>query len=335
MKTIIMSLVLFLAVFSYIQALPESLHPYPNNYDQTEIFIEKGALYLEAKFSSDTFTEPNQDFIILMDAQNQVIGKYSGKALSNLSLLVLGDTIKVRLVSDQQNTGYGYSLLHIRTIYSEEYFQPCSVDYTKTNSLYNTDLKQELYNQVKDHTSLGYYNARVRMFSQIDNKNGYVRCVYTGRLVETSGIPDPNNMNTEHTWPKSMGAVNEPAVSDLNHLFPTDNYTNAKRDNYPFGTVYYVIWTKDGSTLGEDYSGRTIFEPRQDHRGNVARAMFYFSIRYQLEIPDYEENVLRTWHTQDPVDNTEQTRNNDISSYQRTRNPFIDHPEYVSQISNF
>lgn len=43
-------------------------------------------------------------------------------------------------------------------------------------------------------------------------------------------------------------------------------------------------------------------------------------------------SVLLTWHNNDPVDDTEQTRNNIIYSYQNNRNPYIDHPEYVDLI---
>ena len=43
--------------------------------------------------------------------------------------------------------------------------------------------------------------------------------------------------------------------------------------------------------------------------------------------------VLLSWHTADPVTAAERTRNNTIySTYQRNRNPFIDHPEYAESI---
>ena len=48
------------------------------------------------------------------------------------------------------------------------------------------------------------------------------------------------------------------------------------------------------------------------------------------------EDDMRSWHKSDPVDSDEQERNNMIyTNFQHNRNPFIDHPEWVDQISDF
>lgn len=318
-----------------LSALPESPHPYPDNFDDTQIFVKPGAIALEISFSGETFTEADRDFIIVTDGENRSLGEFSGSSLRGQKILVEGDSVRIRLVSDGVNSGYGYSVTDIRMVFSREYFQVYEIDYGKADMFSGQDLKEELYQSIKNHVSLGYTPARQKMFGEIDNESGSVRCVYTGRWVTTPEIPDPADMNTEHTWPKSKGAENEPARSDIYHLFPTDSYTNAKRANYPFGTVVIEEWSKGGSYLGLDSGSSRVFTPRADHRGNVARAMFYFSVRYRLPIPAYEEQVLRTWHLEDPTDATEQARNDDISRYQKNRNPFIDHPEYVDRIDDF
>ena len=41
---------------------------------------------------------------------------------------------------------------------------------------------------------------------------------------------------------------------------------------------------------------------------------------------------LLKWHEEDPVDQIERRRNDTIAKFQGNRNPFIDHPEYVSII---
>lgn len=315
-------------------ALPESPHPYPNSFDQTQCYASKGALALEITFSAETCAGEG-DYILLTDAQNRMVGRYVGQSLANLTVSVDGDTVYIRLVSDDAKIAYGYAVKHIRAVMSREYRAAVEVDYTNADKLYNADLKQELYNQIKNHTSLGYTTARQKMFGQIDNVNGYVECVYTGRLVKTTTIPDANNMNTEHSWPKSLGAENEPALSDLYHLFPTDSETNSRRSSYLFGIVVNVTWSKGNSSLGTDANHSTVFMPRPEHRGNVARAMFYFAVRYQLAMNNTMEQVLRQWHREDPIDSTEQARNESISQYQRNRNPFIDHPEYVERIDDF
>ena len=40
--------------------------------------------------------------------------------------------------------------------------------------------------------------------------------------------------------------------------------------------------------------------------------------------------MLLEWHEQDPVDELEESRNDVIFVFQDNRNPFIDHPEWVS-----
>jgi endonuclease I len=52
-------------------------------------------------------------------------------------------------------------------------------------------------------------------------------------------------------------------------------------------------------------------------------------------IPDDVEATLRTWHEEDPVDQDERTRNDNIDRAQHNRNPFVDLPELVNRISDF
>ena len=147
--------------------------------------------------------------------------------------------------------------------------------------------------------------------------------------------PDGQVMNTEHTWPQSRGADKLPERSDLHHLFPTIPGANSRRSNNRFGTVIDVDWEQGGSELGFDADGDKRFEPRPSHRGNVARALFYFATIYQADIPAGEEAVLRQWHVDDPVDARERQRNQRVANLQRSRNPFVDFPQLVDRISDF
>lgn len=198
------------------------------------------------------------------------------------------------------------------------------------------DLRQALRDLVIGHDSLGYDPAREEIFSDLDNENGQVQCVYTGKWVTTDGIPPTSVMNTEHTWCQSWGADTEPAKSDLNHLFPAMADVNTRRSNNLFGEVIVPTWEDGGSLLGRDADGRTVFEPRDAHKGDCARAMFYFSIRYNMEIINsVMEGVLRNWNRLDLPDEKEMRRNDDIEQIQNKRNPFIDCPEAVDKISDF
>lgn len=185
------------------------------------------------------------------------------------------------------------------------------------------------------HTYLDYEAARRIMFEELDNENGSVECVYTGKRVETDTIPSNSVMNAEHTWPQSQGAVDGAARSDLHHLYPVDSIINSVRAAYPYCEVETVIREDGGSLYGADEDGDRCFEPRDEHKGNAARAMFYFAVVYQQELGDAEETVLRAWSDADPVDTAERRRNDGIEQIQGSRNPFVDDPDLQERIANF
>ncbi|MEY3053095.1 MAG: hypothetical protein RLY31_2880, partial [Bacteroidota bacterium] len=72
-------------------------------------------------------------------------------------------------------------------------------------------------------------------------------------------------------------------------------------------------------------------EPREDHKGNVARAMFYFYTMYREQAddadPDFfdlQRETLCQWHYADPVDSLEHARSLMIAAYQDgLANPFV------------
>ncbi|HPN79156.1 endonuclease [Dokdonella sp.] len=102
------------------------------------------------------------------------------------------------------------------------------------------------------------------------------------------------------------------------------------------------------------------FETWNHRKGEMARAMFYMAIRYEggtdptsgqtepnLELTDNRSLIvgasnynvpaymgllsnLLAWSAGDPPDAEEIARNNVIQTFQGNRNPFVDHPEWVS-----
>lgn len=196
---------------------------------------------------------------------------------------------------------------------------------------------QELLDGIRanhQHNQISYDTARDHLFESVDQDGGEVECVYTGVRIMTLVKPDGQDMNTEHTWPQSQGAGTLPAQSDLHHLFPTIPAVNTRRSNHPFCVVESLTSEEGGSKYGET-EGTTCFEPRDGHKGNVARAMFYFSTIYNYRIDAEQEAFLRAWHTSDPVDEAERVRNQKIANIQISRNPFIDYPMLVSRIADF
>lgn len=154
-------------------------------------------------------------------------------------------------------------------------------------------------------------------------------------------IPNNNIINIEHTWPQSRFSrrySDDAQKSDLHHLFPTDSQINSIRGNNPFGEVSQDTHSLDcpASRFGIGSAGTDdVFEPPTNHKGNVARALFYFSVRYEMPISSSEEAILRKWHQEDPVDEFEYQRNGKIFELQKNRNPFIDFPDLVDNINDF
>ena len=79
----------------------------------------------------------------------------------------------------------------------------------------------------------------------------------------------------------------------------------------------------------EKLNGQTPqFEPREDHKGDAARAMFYFFAMYHghadTNFWNIQKDVLFDWHNQDPVNELELSRTWVIAGYQDDYpNPFI------------
>lgn len=224
---------------------------------------------------------------------------------------------------------------------TKKYSEPL---YKSTQGLSGEPLKTALNTiTMTGHTTLGYNTARDWMYGTIDNVGGDVECVYTGRKAtfNTRSGATSNNFNCEHTWPQSKFSEADPMRSDINHLFSTDETANSKRSNYPFGVVVSSTWNVGGSKFGSGLGGQTVFEPRDEHKGDCARAMFYFITRYPnnygsfwAESP-YQEMAFRDWNKRFPPTAKSIARNNGVQQYQGNRNPFIDHPEFVERINNF
>ena len=188
------------------------------------------------------------------------------------------------------------------------------------------------------------------------NKDNVI-LLYTGKSIPKalngSGSQASNQdaWNREHVWSKSHGfpSTSQYGYTDAHHLRPADVSINSTRSNYDFA--------EGGSPVSEspinyyDTSLRT-WQPREAVRGDVARMMFYMDVRYDGASADNNPDLilvdkigtengsptfgklctLYSWHLTDPVDSLEQQRNNAVYEFQGNRNPFIDHPEWITRL---
>jgi len=236
--------------------------------------------------------------------------------------------------------------------------------YNSAENLSGTALQQALHNIIDNHTVVSYASLWT-WFRQTDKKpNGKVWDMYSDipggtppyeYTFTTNQCGNYNSegdcYNREHSWPESWFGGGSPMSSDIFHLYPTDGWVNNKRGNYPFGEVGTATWTSlNGSRLGNcvstGYSG-TVFEPRDEYKGDLARTYFYMATRYYGEDSGWPGSPMTSgsqplpwamtqlflWHLADPVSQKELNRNDSIyANIQHNRNPFIDHPEYAALI---
>lgn len=197
--------------------------------------------------------------------------------------------------------------------------------------------------------NLTYDEARKIMFGELfleshGNNKYSVKEVYCNiRIDQSQGvgpgrIPNPNFVNCEHTWPQSKFSKEFPSElqkSDLHHLYPADMKANSTRNNFPFADVDGKVThnnchdSKIGNALDTNIRS---FEPPSEHKGNVARAIYYFSTRYKMKIDATQAKYLKKWNLEDPVDQDEIIRNDKIMKQQGNRNPFIDYPELINRL---
>ena len=205
-------------------------------------------------------------------------------------------------------------------------------------------------------------------------------------------------LNQEHLWSVSHGFDNKSsgnreipnAGTDLHHLVASDAAVNQwGHSNYSYAEVATdssdwasakVKWDNgDNAILNNkrgyprdelevDTGSKIVFEPQDQDKGDIARALLYMVARYNYigtpissrnssvsepdltlvntiinstgnsaagsnPIPYGCLDTLLKWHKQDPVDDYEIHRNNLIyENYQYTRNPFIDFPSWADYI---
>ena len=259
---------------------------------------------------------------------------------------------------------------------------------TGTGYTLKTQLKTIITN---GHVDLGYSNSLYVAY-QISDNDSYFENDNTvlDMYSENPSATDPYNFahdtnggsapgqacgnytvesdcyNREHIFPQGFFDQQNPMRGDIHHVVPTDGRVNGFRGTSPFGEVGTNLvsqsnisnptqnGSKKGNCISPGYTN-TVFEPIDEFKGDIARMLLYFAVRYEDNWNDsgwdshtvadnmlngtsnqfYETwyiNLLYSWHVQDGVSQREIDRNNAAYNYQGNANPFINHPEYVQVI---
>lgn len=228
--------------------------------------------------------------------------------------------------------------------------------YESMNGHLDTSFKSSLHKLLKDtHTKTLSYSEVWDALKKVDQdpqNNNNILCIYTSRSIpkanQDKGTAGNNIWNREHTWPNSHGFSSRDyaAYTDIHHLFASEKNINATRGNKDFN----IVTNGNQDEYGNKWNN-TFFEPRDEVKGDLARAMFYLVVRYDdpteldLELSETATSsssnktgqlgilsVLLEWNILDPVSEEEKQRNEMVFSIQGNRNPFVDYPNWVNYL---
>lgn len=225
-------------------------------------------------------------------------------------------------------------------------------------------LKKAVKAVVQQHHVKISYNEVWDAFRYTDVKtvNGvdYWWDMYSSELVKvTSGTPDANIINREHTVAKSWwGGGSNNAYSDVCHLNPSNSKANSAKSNFPMAKVSTsekMTYNNGVTFVGKPVSGMGggatyVYEPHDEYKGDMARVFMYMFTVYDdiswqsstnwmydtssdLLLKPWAYNMLLEWSANDPVSQKERSRNDGVmASKQKGRNPFIDLPDLAEYI---
>lgn len=250
--------------------------------------------------------------------------------------------------------------------------------YDNANGKRDAELKGFLKSLIRDHTAIDYGSGEGHtweVFYYSDrNDEGYCMDMYCDTWYQF-GAPGSvvTGCNIEHSFAKSWwGGNTNDAYKDCYHLNPSNSTANSARSNYPLGEPVKDIKSSGSLKIGKIHHDSLnvdfyVFEPKDEYKGDFARAYFYMATCYgrdadgtidnvcskykgwrvenkdvgsrfamqnnnYLEFQPWEQALLIKWHRQDPVSEKEIKRADAVSNFQHNRNPFIDYPylaEYI------
>lgn len=184
------------------------------------------------------------------------------------------------------------------------------------------------------------------------------RDMYSNNIVYVETGHD--GLNIEHSvanswWGGKSGNVS--AYQDLMHLNPSDQAANGAKSDNPMGVVATASFENGLVKVGTPASGYgggagKVFEPADEYKGDFARAYLYLFTAYNgiswksdkqgqymlslsaspVEPQEWVAKMLVEWSKQDPVDDKEISRNEEIYKIQHNRNPFIDYPSLAEYL---
>lgn len=250
--------------------------------------------------------------------------------------------------------------------------------YSRLEGLSDEALKSTLKEIIRPHHAVPYGDSTWIVFYYSDrNEDGLCMDMYCDEWKPfTSKGSIPTNCNIEHSFANSWwGGTKGDAYKDCFHLNPSNKTANSARGSYALGVPEKDIKIAGSLRIGkmhheEKNTDFWVFEPKDEYKGDFARAYFYVATCYGRDkdggysdlpaVPNKKPNIgwrmkdvesmytmqndnylefqpwaaalLLQWHRQDPVSEKERKRADAVSDFQHNHNPFIDYPELVEYI---
>ena len=231
--------------------------------------------------------------------------------------------------------------------------------YSTINGQSGSELKSALNSIINNHNSISYtpgvWDALKVLYEDPNNANNII-LFYSQASVDKSnqdsGGSPGTYFNREHLWPRSYGiGTSGSDNTDLHHLVPVYKSVNSSRSNRYFDNSdpSQPDYENSANDLSPSCTANSdTFEPGDEQKGHVARAILYMTTRYDyLELvntppsappstSDSRMAQLRTlldWNRKAlPAANEKNNNQKIYELYQNNRNPFIDYPEFADAI---
>lgn len=92
----------------------ESAHPYEDNCKDIWEYTNPEAQKIKVTFSKETEVEEGFDYLKIYGKDQKLVGTYTGTELAGKSVEVEGNTIRVRLLSDDGGSAYGFKVTELK-----------------------------------------------------------------------------------------------------------------------------------------------------------------------------------------------------------------------------
>jgi endonuclease I len=162
-----------------------------------------------------------------------------------------------------------------------------------------------------------------RFLDTSESNSGQIVLVYSRRTVNQ----DTYNVtyNIEHVFAREfIKDQTNKVLYDLYNLRPSRIDDNLNRGSFKF------IDKPEGTSYGRYDDG---WYPGDKDKGDVARALMYMSMTYDLDLTDMiDPKIALKWHKEDPVDAFEQKRADIIKGIQGNTNYFIEDKSLAQEI---